>query len=358
MWSRSDANSVKMWIHRFSNHTHPYMTGVAPLQSVKILSNSCDPSATYFYDPQDDFNNTMEYVAGTLNSDSELVYNISYEITLKETLWKLRERNEGVYDTTDPLYQNLTGAENNLQVENPSLISLSNSLCEGKNSIIDKVDAILDWITKNIEYDEDATVSRGAYLTYLLKLGDCSDFSTLFTTLLRIQGIPARKVVGLVIMDDGYLATKKEAGYQISYYYGTTSSGETIGTIPGHAWVEYYIPGYGFISMDPTWSQTNPKYRNYMDYIHLPVCIGENLGGGVQPSIEGSVVEWGFIPYIKTSNPNDIRWSLSIDITYLEVDYKTPQSIPFHTGTFIVACSIIIALLSTGMIHKRSKKKD
>ena len=48
----------------------------------------------------------------------------------------------------------------------------------------------------NLEFN-GGRPSQGAYLTYIVGGGDCSDFATFFVTMLRIQGIPARKCVGM-----------------------------------------------------------------------------------------------------------------------------------------------------------------
>ncbi len=359
LWSTSNNVPVNMWVNRFKNHSHPQLTGVAPLQSVELISNSTSYAPTsYQIDLADDYNNTIEFFDVTLNLGTDFVYDISYNITLQEISWNLNDTDVDEYITSGPFYQNLTGAENNIQVNNLELQSLSYEICNGTNSIAEKVDAIVKWITDNIEYSDEIAVSQGAYMTYFTQMGDCSDFSTLFVALCRIQGIPARKVTGLAIFNnDGYPMEPLHVGDEVSYVYGFDYTDSVVGYIPGHAWTEYYVPGYGFVSMDPTFAQSDrARYMNYMDYIHLFSSVGENFGGGITPPFLGNEVEFGLFPYITTTNPGAIRWELSMDLEILEVDLKVRPLIPFHTGTFILVGLGILAIMGISISLKIKRK--
>jgi transglutaminase-like putative cysteine protease len=357
MWTSSDGTTINAWFQRFSNHSHPQLTGVAPLQTVSVLSNGTNyaPNA-YHYDPADDYNNTLEYFDATLNVGTDWIYQISYNITLNEITWDVTGGDENDYDTSDPLYLNLTGAENNLEVDSSTLISLSNTICEGKNTIAEKVEAILDYVINNIEYDDSITESQGAYNTYISKRGDCSDFSTLFITLCRIQGIPARKVIGFVLLDDDGYALDMEVGNEVSYFVGYYENGTEGGYVPGHAWTEYYVPGYGFVSMDPTFAQSDKKtYNNYMDYRHIFSSVGENFGGGIDPPLPSPYVEFGFFPYVTTNKPFHLKYAMNMDITVLDAIIKTIPKIPFDLTTLIVVSLGTIALIGISISRKIRK---
>ena len=80
-----------------------------------------------------------------------------------------------------------------------------------------------DWTAKNITY---GNMNTGLHtITELMRTrkGDCGNFSSVFISLLRAQGIPARHVV---------MISPTEAGY--------------------HVRAEFYIPAYGWIPADPT----------------------------------------------------------------------------------------------------------
>ncbi|MEP7257943.1 MAG: transglutaminase family protein [Flavitalea sp.] len=81
-----------------------------------------------------------------------------------------------------------------------------------------------------------------------LKAGVCQDFAHILTVMLRILGIPARYV-------SGYICPKKN---------GMRGEGAT------HAWVEAYIPFYGWLGLDPT----NNCIANDM---HIRLAVGRNF---------------------------------------------------------------------------------
>ena len=66
--------------------------------------------------------------------------------------------------------------------------------------------------------------------------GECGDYSALFTALCRAAGIPARTVVGC-------RATSCPDDW--------------------HVWVEFYLPGYGWLPVDPTDADLSKKGRAY-----------------------------------------------------------------------------------------------
>jgi transglutaminase-like putative cysteine protease len=76
------------------------------------------------------------------------------------------------------------------------------------------------------------TMNTTAYQVYCGKRGVCQDFATLFITLARLLGLPARYVCGYV-----YTGNNAEARAQSD---------------ASHAWVQLYIPSVGWKGFDPT----------------------------------------------------------------------------------------------------------
>ena len=88
-----------------------------------------------------------------------------------------------------------------------------------------------EYVFKNFSYDKAVTdVETTLDEVWKLKAGVCQDFAHMLLVMLRMIGIPARYV-------SGYVCPNKS---------GLRGEGAT------HAWVEAYIPFYGWLGLDPT----------------------------------------------------------------------------------------------------------
>ncbi|HEX8329220.1 MAG TPA: transglutaminase family protein [Hymenobacter sp.] len=95
-----------------------------------------------------------------------------------------------------------------------------------KNALV-----LSEYVNANLAYEQGVTsVETPTEEIWRLKAGVCQDFAHLLLFMLRLVGIPARYV-------SGYVCPKEE---------GVRGAGAT------HAWVEAYIPFYGWLGLDPT----------------------------------------------------------------------------------------------------------
>ncbi len=117
-------------------------------------------------------------------------------------------------------------------------------------------------------YVPGATDSRTPVAEALAaRRGVCQDFANVMIALCRSRGIPARYV----------------SGY---FYNGKTEASEIEAS---HAWVEIYIPGYGWKGFDPTHNrESDPRYIKLAvgrDYADVRPVGGRFLGRGTQDMI-------------------------------------------------------------------------
>jgi transglutaminase-like putative cysteine protease len=88
-----------------------------------------------------------------------------------------------------------------------------------------------EYVYDNFSYRQGVTsIETPIEETWRLRAGVCQDFTLLLLYLLRLIGLPARYV-------SGYVCPREE---------GVRGTGAT------HAWVEVYIPFYGWLGLDPT----------------------------------------------------------------------------------------------------------
>ena len=114
----------------------------------------------------------------------------------------------------------------------------------GKSDMLEKVEAVYNYVVKNISYDYNkaATVQSG-YLPDLDKVlaakkGICLDYAALMTGMLRSQGIPCKLVVGF-------------AGSEYHAWISVWS--------PETGWVDgaIFFNGIAWQRMDPTFASTS-----------------------------------------------------------------------------------------------------
>ncbi|QWV95329.1 transglutaminase-like domain-containing protein [Geomonas oryzisoli] len=133
---------------------------------------------------------------------------------------------------------------------------LAESIVKGKTTVLDKAKAIYDWACENM-YRDPATVGCGkGDVCELLKKpgGKCTDISSVYIALARAAGVPAREVFGLRL--------GKKAEEDITTWQ--------------HCWVEFFLPGTGWVPVDPAdvrkamlvekLELKDAKTREYRDY--------------------------------------------------------------------------------------------
>ncbi len=98
-------------------------------------------------------------------------------------------------------------------------------------SVFVALQQLTEYVYKNFEYVQGITnVTTTLDEIWKLKAGVCQDFAHILLSVLRLLSIPARYISGYVCPQDGKLRGE-----------GAT-----------HAWVEAYVPFYGWLGMDPT----------------------------------------------------------------------------------------------------------
>ncbi|MGI6607088.1 MAG: stalk domain-containing protein [Peptococcia bacterium] len=128
--------------------------------------------------------------------------------------------------------------------------------------------------------------------------GVCEDYADLMVALLRATGVPARTVSGW---------TGEISGKSIKLIDANTTF------LPGHMWLEYYLPGYGWIPADPTFTYTVNNVRQ-VEY--------SRLTGIRQPSFVDSCEMAGHA--VSYSFRGDVDVNTNVTIYKLGVDGVMP----------------------------------
>jgi len=108
---------------------------------------------------------------------------------------------------------------------------LADTITKGKKTVLKKAKAIYDWVCENM-YRDPKTIGCGkGDVCQLLERpgGKCTDISSVFIALARAAGVPAREVFGVRL--------GKKPQQDVTTWQ--------------HCWVEFFLPGYGWVSVDP-----------------------------------------------------------------------------------------------------------
>jgi transglutaminase-like putative cysteine protease len=151
---------------------------------------------------------------------------------------------------------------------------LADEITKGKITVLEKAKAVYDWCCINM-YRDPATIGcgKGDICALLQKPGGkCTDISSVYIALCRAVGVPVREVFSI------RLGKKQE---------------EDITTYQ-HCWVEFFLPGYGWVTADPAdvrkamlveklelKDARTKEYRDYfwggIDAYRVAIAVGRDL---------------------------------------------------------------------------------
>jgi transglutaminase-like putative cysteine protease len=116
-------------------------------------------------------------------------------------------------------------------VDDPRVRAVAADATKGKKGTLAKARAVYDWVVENTRRDPNVPgCGLGKVeVTLAQRTGKCADISSVYVALARAAGVPAREVFGLRL----------------------GKPGETDITNGHHCWAEFYLPGTGWVPVDP-----------------------------------------------------------------------------------------------------------
>lgn len=112
-----------------------------------------------------------------------------------------------------------------------NILALSQQITAGKRGLLEKARAIYDWTVEHTKRDPNVPgCGQGrVQATLASRSGKCADISSVFVALARAASVPAREVFGLRLGRPGQADV----------------------TDGHHCWAEFYLPGTGWVPVDP-----------------------------------------------------------------------------------------------------------
>ena len=153
---------------------------------------------------------------------------ISFKAESREVIRRDFPKRDAAWDPSD-YEQFLTGTSRG--PVDGEVKKLSMTITTGKRTVLEKARAVYDWTCENTYRDPLTRGCGEGDVCRLLKKpgGKCADINSLFVSLARAAGVPAREVFGIRL-------GKKDSEDITSWQ---------------HCWAEFYLPGYGWVVVDP-----------------------------------------------------------------------------------------------------------
>ncbi len=157
--------------------------------------------------------------------------------------------------------------QNDVESDNPCIVSYSNQICENCTDDRQKVFAIYSYVTNRMAYDSVQVTDKHVYqddalLVMRRSIAVCEGFANAFTALCRAQGIPATVEYGLGLSSyDSMTGSEKEDNEIADHAWAAVClDGEWLFVDPTYDIVHYY-EGYGIESTD---KKNNPYYSFFL----------------------------------------------------------------------------------------------
>ncbi len=140
------------------------------------------------------------------------------------------------YNTDSETYINFTSSNLPfIDVENPILLKVADSIWEESTDVLNYARKCYEYVPIHYQYLDP--ISGFHTLDNILAKGggDCGNLSTIFITMLRMKGIPARHLVGF-------------------------RPDESL-----HVWADFYLENYGWVPVDVNYKQSYPTGNYFGD---------------------------------------------------------------------------------------------
>lgn len=227
----AEQNLVRVWLPSASNSDE---------QDVRRLAATAPGEVSENADPQ--FGNRILFFETKIPESGELVVDVPYEVTRREVL-------RGSTRPTTADDQTLDDARREFFLRADALVPTSGKplkLLDMVELVQDKfarARQLYDIVDNHVAYKKDGTGWGRGDTDWVCdsRYGNCTDFHSLFISLARSQGLPARFEIGFSIPTD-----KSE------------------GSIAGyHCWAWFYADERGWVPIDISEADKNPLMKDY-----------------------------------------------------------------------------------------------
>lgn len=208
---------VKLWI------PYPVSDKYQQVTDIKVVGDFAE-SAIY---TDQKYSTPMLFARWNKDAKSRKVQ-LQFNVVRQEVVKKDFPKVEAAWDPADySLYLEAT----RLGPIDGDVEALAKSIVVGKTTVLAKAQAIYEWVCLNMYRDPETRGCGAGDVCALLATpgGKCTDINSVFIALARSVGVPARELFGVRLGKEDVVDV---TGWQ-------------------HCWAEFFLPGYGWVPVDP-----------------------------------------------------------------------------------------------------------
>ena len=227
-----------------------------------------------------EYGNRMLYAETAKATASEYRFAVDYEVARKERIALVNGQPVIRGASSNPDERRYLQPDRLVPVSGlPAQIAVRQ--VAGLQRELERARALYDYVLHNMRYDKTGVGWGHGDVLFACnaKKGNCTDFHSLFISMARSQGIPARFEIGFAL-----------------------PAGKPSAEIPGyHCWADFYLQGAGWVPVDISEAWQQPEKREYFFGAHdanrLQFTLGRDLM--LSPRQDGPPLNYFVYPYVE-----------------------------------------------------------
>ena len=285
----ADKNRVRVWLPAATSSDE---------QDVKRLTATAPAEITEHR--EDQFGNTLLYLETTIPESGAFTVDAPYQVTRREVLRGRKQLGEQIVSLDEPNRSLFLRADKFVPIDGKPLRLLD--MVELLTDRMAKARQLYDLVDQHVTYKKEGTGWGRGDSNWVCdsRYGNCTDFHSLFISLARSQGLPARFEIGFSIPTD-------------------KSSGPIAGY---HCWAWFHAEDHGWVPVDISEADKNPMLKDYYFGGLTPDRVTFSVGRDLElvPKAATPPLNFFIYPHIEVDGQVLPKENVSLQFQFTETD--------------------------------------